>query len=78
VAIPPPGPYLSAPVHYTGTNTLTDNPPCTAALITSVTSPETVTLTLFYQQGVPAPGVAATYDPATREAGSWHWPADCR
>lgn len=80
--IPHAGPYPAAAVHYVGTHTgLTDAPACTAAIVTAVTGPERATLTLFYPQGVPAPGASAVYDPnpvaEAREAGTWHWPADC-
>lgn len=79
-AIPTTMPYPAAPVHYVGSR-LTDTPVCIAGLVTGVTAPETVTVTLFYQQGVPAPGASAVYDPnpvaEAREAGTWHWPADC-
>lgn len=63
-------------IHYVSQTGLADSG-CIAGIVTDVTDPEHVTVTLFYTQGVPASGVYAAYDnsPAgSRASGSWHWP----
>jgi hypothetical protein len=76
----PAEPYTAAAVHYVGNKLLSETAHCIAALVTSTAGENGVTATLFYSQGVPSPGVYATYDAnpdvTQRAPGTWHWPAD--